>query len=273
MERQGLNLRLFSLSGAVLAPLLFVVLTACAGQPQSADAEGTRADDGRAASAMLLEDKLRRVSEAAKTDAKGTTVDAVLPEDILSKKDLKKDAPKYEDWHKEGSDDYGSESSGTSAGAIPAVRPFNFGREPGGPDDKTLYLSVPELGLTDLAVYNSVKDEKLKKSMVHIPATGFPWQKGANTYIAGHRLGYEGTSSYLVFYYLDLLGKGDEILLEDTAGTKYEYRVTDQMVVDPDNVGVMEPTEGKSLVSLQTCTLPDYKQRLIVQGELVETRS
>ncbi|MBA2712266.1 MAG: sortase, partial [Rubrobacteraceae bacterium] len=56
-------------------------------------------------------------------------------------------------------------------------------------------------------------------------------------------------------------------------GTKYEYRVTEQMVVDPDNVGVMEPTEGKSLVSLQTCTLPDYKQRLIVQGELVETRS
>lgn len=39
------------------------------------------------------------------------------------------------------------------------------------------------------------------------------------------------------------------------------------MVVDPDNVGVMEPEEGKSLVSLQTCTLPDYEQRLIVQGE------
>jgi sortase A len=49
--------------------------------------------------------------------------------------------------------------------------------------------------------------------------------------------------------------------------------VTDQKVVDLDNVGVMEPEEGKSLVSLQTCTLPDYKQRLIAQGELVDTRS
>ena len=46
--------------------------------------------------------------------------------------------------------------------------------------------------------------------------------------------------------------------------------MTKRQVVDPDNVEVMEPEEGKSLVSLQTCTMPDYKQRLIVQGELVE---
>ena len=67
-----------------------------------------------------------------------------------------------------------------------------------------------------------------------------------------------------------MLGEGKEILLEDEAGDTYEYRVTALKVVDPDNVEVMEPEEGKSLVSLQTCTLPDYKQRLIVQGELVD---
>jgi sortase A len=106
-------------------------------------------------------------------------------------------------------------------------------------------------------VYNSVKEEKLKKSVVHIPATGFPWQKGANTYIASH-------------HYLDQLGEGEEILLENEARTTYEYRVIKQKIVDPDNVEVMEPKEGKSLVSLQTCTMPDYKQRLIIQGELVE---
>ncbi|HEX7170344.1 MAG TPA: sortase, partial [Rubrobacter sp.] len=83
-------------------------------------------------------------------------------------------------------------------------------------------------------------------------------------------LGYEGTGSYLIFYYLDQLSEGSEILLEDEAGTTYKYSVTEQKTVDSDNVGVMEPEEGKSLVSLQTCTLPDYKQRLIVQGELVE---
>ncbi len=32
----------------------------------------------------------------------------------------------------------------------------------------------------------------------------------------------------------------------------------------------MNAVEGKSLITLQTCTLPDYEKRLIVQGELVE---
>ncbi|MDQ4004084.1 MAG: sortase [Actinomycetota bacterium] len=31
----------------------------------------------------------------------------------------------------------------------------------------------------------------------------------------------------------------------------------------------MDPVAGKSIVSLQTCTLPDYSDRLIVRGELV----
>lgn len=214
-----------------------------------------------------------QASNSTEESGSDTTTEAILPKDVLDKKDLDKAPPGYEDWYKESSSSGGTETSDNSAGAIPAVKPFNLGRDPGGPDDKTLYLTVPDLGLTKVPVYNSVEEEKLKESVVHIPATGFPWQKGANTYIAGHRLGYEGTGSYLIFYYLDQLSEGDEILLEDEAGDTYEYRVTVQKVVDPDSVGVMEPTEGKSLVSLQTCTLPDYEQRLIVQGELVETRS
>ena len=274
------------LSGAFIVPLFFAMLAlaACTGP-----LETVRAEHGRTPSSVqehtVQRENLPETTasgpattasgahsgSAENTDAdEGTTVKAVLPEDVLSKKDLEKPPPKYEDWSKEGSATEGAETSDTTAGAIPAVTPFNFAKDPGGPDDKTLYLSVPELGLKDVTAYNSVSEEKLKKSLVHIPATGFPWQKGANTYIAGHRLGYEGTDSYLVFYYLDQLGEGDEILLEDSASTKYTYRVTEQLVVDPDNVEVMEPEEGKSLVSLQTCTLPDYKQRLIVQGELVD---
>ncbi len=121
-----------------------------------------------------------------------------------------------------------------------------------------------------MPVFDSVSEERLKESAVHVPATGFPWQKGANTYIVGHRLGYEGTGSYLIFYYLDQLAEGDEIILTDSAGGKYRYRVTEQEVVGPDNVEAMDAVEGKSVVSLQTCTLPDYKERLIVQGELIE---
>ena len=269
-----MNLRNLRLSGTLAAPLFFgmLALAACTGPLETISAEhGGTPSRSSTEQAVRTESKPQATAGSqAEEDDGGKTVKAVLPEDILSKKDLEKPPPKYEDWYKEGSDTERVETSDTTAGAIPAVKPFNFGRDPGGPEDKTLYLTVPKLGLEDVTAYNSVSEEKLKKSTVHIPATGFPWQKGANTYIAGHRLGYEGTNSYLVFYYLDQLGEGDEILLEDSAGTKYTYRVTDKLTVDPDNVEVMEPKEGKSLVSLQTCTLPDYKQRLIVQGELVD---
>jgi len=170
-------LRLFSLSGAVLAPLLFVLLTACAGQPKSASADHAWVENSHIAS-TAPEKTAQEKGQPETMDKEGKTVNAVLPEDVLDKKDLDKPPPKYEDWHKEGSGSGGKETSDTTAGAIPAVKPFNLGRDPGGPDDKTLYLIVPSLGLTDVLVYNSVKEEKLKKSVVHIPATGFPWQKG-----------------------------------------------------------------------------------------------
>jgi sortase A len=269
-----LKLRHLRFSGAFVAPLLFVMLAlgACTGPLETVSAEhGRTPSRSSAEQAVRTESKLQTTAGGqAEGDKDAKTVKAVLPEDVLSNKELEKPPPKYEDWYEEGSEAGGTETSDTTAGTIPAVEPFNLGRDPGGPEDKTLYLTVPKLGLKEVRAYNSVSEEKLKKSTVHIPATGFPWQKGANTYIAGHRVGYEGTNSYLVFYYLDQLAEGDEIQLEDSAGTRYTYRVSDQMVVDPDNVEVMEPEEGKSLVSLQTCTLPDYKKRVIVQGELVE---
>ena len=271
-----MNPRRFSSSGALVAPLLFVLLVSCASQPQSDTAKLATAEHGSTPSAITERTNRheskpdRTADEPARKDSGGKTVKAVLPEDVLSEKDLEKPPPKYEDWYKEGSDTERVETSDTTAGAIPAVKPFNFGRDPGGPDDKTLYLTVPKLGLEDVTAYNSVSEEKLKKSTVHIPATGFPWQKGANVFIAGHRIGFEGTPSYYVFFRLDELDEGDEIRLTNSIGREFLYRVTKTTVVGPNDVEVMEPEEGKSIVSLQTCTLPDYKQRLIVQGELVD---
>lgn len=196
------------------------------------------------------------------------TVPSVLPEDVLSEEEIAK-PPEFKDFFEEGSDERGQLASGTSAGSIPAVRPFNFGRDPGGPSDKTLYLTVPKLGLDEVPVFDSVSEEKLAEGTIHVPATGFPWQNGANVYIAGHRLGYPNTRSLNVFYDLDKLAAGDEIFLKDSAGGEYVYGVTEQRVVPPDNVEVMNAAEGKSIISLQTCTLPDFADRLVVQGELI----
>ena len=186
------------------------------------------------------------------------------------------EVPEYRDFFSEEGDPETPAkfvSSGSSAGAIPVVKPFNFGRNPGGPEDKTLSIAIPKIGVEGIPVFDTLSEEKLREGTVHIPATGYPWQEGANVFVAGHRIGFEGTPSYYVFYRLDELREGDEIRLTDAAGREYLYRVTRSKVVGPDNVEVMNAVEGESLITLQTCTLPDYEERLIVQGELVEEQT
>lgn len=53
-------------------------------------------------------------------------------------------------------------------------------------------------------------------------------------------------------------------MLEDSAGGQYLYRINKQVVVGPDSVQVMNSVKSKSLTTLQTCILTDYKERLIV---------
>ncbi len=143
------------------------------------------------------------------------------------------------------------------------------------PEEKALKLTVPALErVREVPVYDAAKGEyedAMHDGTAHVKGTGFPWQKGANVYIAGHRVGYPGTKSNLVFWDLDKLEKGDQILLTDADGKTYTYEVFDKFVVDPSAVRVLRPVPGKSVVSLQTCTLPDYSRRLVVQAELKET--
>jgi sortase A len=140
------------------------------------------------------------------------------------------------------------------------------------PKNETLRLTIPKIKrVRNIPVYNgSASDRgKLAAGTLHLRDTGFPWQAEANVYIAGHRLGYPRTKSFLVFWNLDKLKRGNKVVLKDTRGRKYKYEVFDKRVVGPNDVSVKEPIEGKNIVTLQTCTLPNYKERLIVQAELV----
>src|SRR5215210_8698774 len=83
------------------------------------------------------------------------------------------------------------------------------------PESGRLELSVPALdGVDGVPVYDAPEsgyEKALHDGVVHVRGTGFPWQKVANVYIAGHRVGYPGTKSNLVFWDLNELEKGDEI--------------------------------------------------------------
>jgi sortase A len=123
---------------------------------------------------------------------------------------------------------------------------------PAVPPDTTMYLTVPKLGLYDIPVLEGTSEAVLSQGVGHLPGTGFPWMDGANTYIAGHRLGYPGTVSDHVFYNLPSLAVGDEVILEDSLGQKYTYQVSEILEVAPSDLSVTSPTGG-DMVSLQTC--------------------
>ena len=148
---------------------------------------------------------------------------------------------------------------------------------PGGPEDRTLTVTIPKMARIrdDRVPDASGTDEGAlrENAAIHLKGTGFPWQEEANVYIAGHRLGYPNTASFLTFWDLDKLEKGDRVFVTDAAGTEYTYRVFKEFVVGPNELSVTEPIPGKNVVTLQTCTLPDYSRRLIVQAKLVRTAS
>jgi sortase A len=144
---------------------------------------------------------------------------------------------------------------------------------PSGPENKMLRLTVPKMSqIRNDTVPYSVSDDKKAfhdHAAVHLRGTGNPWDRQANVYIAGHRLGFPGTDSWLSFWDLNVLGKGDRIYIRDAAGDRYVYKVFKKFIVGPNEVSVTRPLRGKNIVSLQTCTLPDYSERLIVQAEKV----
>ncbi|MBA2693373.1 MAG: class E sortase [Rubrobacter sp.] len=132
-----------------------------------------------------------------------------------------------------------------------------------------LSLTVPKMGLYDDNVVNDVSEATLTNGAGKIPETGFPWEEGANTYIASHVLGYEGTGSYMHFAELPNLTYGDEITLKDSNGTVYTYKVNEILEVSIYDTWVINPT-GEDIVSLQTCINPPaYDVRLVVRGERV----
>jgi sortase A len=147
------------------------------------------------------------------------------------------------------------------------------------PDDPTLYLTVPKLGIYGHTVRNDDSEAALDLGAIKVPGTDFPWQKGdTNTYIACHRLGWPGTESYNQCLNLPSIQEGDEIILGDANGAVYDYRVSETLTVGPNDSWVMKPIADEDMVSLQTCieapgdflTLgPNWSARFVVRANRV----
>ena len=140
------------------------------------------------------------------------------------------------------------------------------------PPGAVLGLTIPSIGLYDVPVLRSNTRSALDNGVIHAKGTSMPWSgtPERNVYLAGHRLGWPGTGSHLVFYRLNELGLDDEIVLKSRDGERYRYRVTASFAVKPDDVWVTGRIRDRDMLTLQTCTpIPGFRKRLIVRAERV----
>jgi len=133
-------------------------------------------------------------------------------------------------------------------------------------------LTINALALKDVPVLSSNTIRALDEGVIHLPGTSYPWSDTPerNVYLAGHRLGWPGTGSHLVFYRLNELGRGDRITLRDREGGRYDYTVVETFEVGPSDRWVTGRVRGRDLLTLQTCTpIPTFEKRLIVRAERI----
>ena len=142
--------------------------------------------------------------------------------------------------------------SGTTTTTTPPVPPPQG--EPVG------IIKIPKIGL-ERTIVQGITVPDLRKGPGHYPDSPMPGQLG-NAAIAGHRTTYGQP-----FNQIDELVPGDAITIVTLSGT-FNYTVTQQLVVSPKEVSVLDPTPNATL-TLTTCH-PKYSanQRLVVQAKL-----
>ena len=143
----------------------------------------------------------------------------------------------------------------------PPPRPNQPIRPPVAADGVVGRLSIPRLQLSAV-VREGVGEDTLRVALGHIPTTAFPGQPG-NVAVAGHR--------DTLFRELRNI-RSDDVILFETLGGNYAYRVQSTQVVNPDDVAVLKPGPSPEL-TLVTCYPFSYvgsaPQRFIVKATLV----
>lgn len=129
-------------------------------------------------------------------------------------------------------------------------------------------ISIPKINVNAPVVYQPSVDEtaienSLENGVVHYGNTAVPGQVG-NVAIFGHSSNdwWEPGNYKFVFVLLDKLAPGDQVTI-DYNSQRYVYQVTGSQVVDPTDVGVLNPTSTPTL-TLITCTPPGTSLRRLV---------
>jgi sortase A len=128
------------------------------------------------------------------------------------------------------------------------------------------FINIPKINAHFYYVEGTSRDD-LKQGPGHYPGTPLPGTIG-NAAIAGHR------TTYLhPFADIDKLVPGDDILIQTSAGTIFDYQMYKQLTVLPTDVWVVANTPDAEL-TLTACTPKgSASHRLVVKARLVVSKS
>ncbi len=131
------------------------------------------------------------------------------------------------------------------------------------------YLTIPSIKLEKAHVV--VETNSFENNLAHLPGSALPGEKG-NIFITGHSSltqFYQPENYKAIMANLPKVKKGDSILIE-AGGQLFTYEVKGLNIVDPKDIGVINPPEPNGrYLSLMTCVPPGlYLKRLIVLAEL-----
>ena len=166
---------------------------------------------------------------------------------------------------------------------VPATRDRSA-RADGGPDRGGRRAAALQaaagaiMGLTmkSLEVYNAPvfdSDERVGADQRHRPPAGdlaaLDERAAAQRVPLGAPARLARHGSHLVFYRLNDLRNGDEILLRSRDGTGYRYRVREMFTASPTDAWVTGQVRNRDMVTLQTCVGPNWQRRLIIRADRV----
>lgn len=122
-------------------------------------------------------------------------------------------------------------------------------------------IAIPTIGLSaDLR--DQITQESIDLGPSHWPGTAAPGGFG-NVVIGGHR-----TLHTAPFHDVGELHPGDPIVLTDTAGREFTYRVTETLVVQPDAMWIVDQTPGHTLTIFTCHPIGSAAQRLVIRATL-----
>lgn len=124
-------------------------------------------------------------------------------------------------------------------------------------------IEIPSINLSQ-GLVEGITDDVLQYYLGHFENSAMPGEKG-NFAVAGHRVS-DYSEAFVNLYKTEI---GDQIIVKANK-KEYIYEITDNFIVSPENVSVLDDTEDAT-ITLATCTV-GAKERVIVKGKLVETK-